>query len=396
MSQSVYIEDVFVEFYSHLLFSTVNVDAQDAEPIENFYQLCQNNRPLTEKQANFIIRLLKKYKSKVSTAKFDYTTQLETIKFKNPFRVIDSSRRVYIIQEEKGVSFLCLQFPYSFKETFDKEFGSFYQNFIFAWDEKRYVRKAELFKVNFLQIYSFVTEYGFDIDESFQKLIFDLEHALENQENIIPYSSIEQGTVNLKLASDSVLENFNKNKPTDINEQMFLAKTMGYPVRLLKKPGNFIEKISSTSSNTFWLKEISDIFEIYKTLKLKIAVIVDRAQDSISWLSEFIEKSEISGVAREKIKVCFRDSKINDTGLNQWIKDNSVGGKLDGGDILIFQHSPPKWLFKEENYAKIVVTTMITPSTSQITSDYLDTHPCVIYLSGIRPTLKGKKQIVEL
>jgi hypothetical protein len=396
MSQSVYIEDIFVEFYSHLLFLTVSIDTLDVAPIENFYQLCQDDRALTEKQANFIIRLLKKYKSKVCTANFDYTHQLEDPKFKNSFRVVDNIRKVYITQEDNGIPFLCLQFPYSFKDTFHKEIESFYQGYIFEWDKKRYVNKTELFKINFLQIYSFVTKHDFVIDESFQKLASDLEHALENQENIIPYSVIEQGSINLKVASESILEKFSQSELSDINNQMFLAKTMGYPLRLSEKPKNLIEKISSTSTNTFWLKEISDIFEIYKILKIKIAVIIDRAQDNISWLTEFIEKSEISGIPREKIKVCFRDSKNNDTGINQWIRDNSVGGKIEGGDILIFQHTPPKWLFKEENYVKMLVTTMITPATSQTTSDWLEIHPCVIYLSGIRPTLKGKKQIVEL
>lgn len=396
MSQSVYIEDVFVEFYSHLLISPIKIDDSDIAPIDNFYNLCVVNKPLTEKQANFIIRLLKKYKSKISTSKFDYTDQLVNVKFKNPFRVIDNTKRIYIDQSENDNHLLCLQFPYSFKEVFDKEFGSRHHNLDFVWDEKRYARKINLYKVNFLQVYSFVTEHGFIIDESFQKLVYDLEHALENQEKIIPYSEAENSKINLHLSNKETLEYFSKYISLDICKQMFIAKTMGYPVKLVKKPKTFIEKISSSKSNIFWLKEISSLFEIYETLKFKIAIILDRAQDNIAWLQEFIEQSEISGISKEKIRVCFRDTKSNNTGLNQFIKDNGVGGKLEGADILIFQHSPPKWIFKEENYVKILVTTMITPPTAVITNNWIASHPCVIYLSSIKPTLKGKNQIVEL
>jgi hypothetical protein len=397
MSQSVYIEDIYLEFYHRSLSSaSLDIDPKDSDACENFYQLCSANKPLTEKQANYLIRILKKYKSKICDSTFDYTEDLKEPKFKNAFRIIEDTKRIYIDQEESGKFVVCVQFPYKFKEIFDTEMEIKYHYPSYVWDEKRYARKADFFKVNFLQLNSFVLEHGFVIDETFQKVVADLEQAIENQENIVPYSTVKNGQVELQLCSDDVREIFLSLDHADLNQQMLSAKTMGFPLRLEKKPENLLEKISSSSSTLFWMKDITELFDLYKRLRSKIVIIIDRAQDTMTWLNDFVEKSEICGIDRQKIRICFRESKNQDTGLNQWVRDNKLGGKVDSADILIFQHTPSKWLFKEENFAKILVTTMINPPTSMITTDWFDSHPCVIYLSDIRPTIKGKRKIVDL
>lgn len=397
MSQFLYVEDIYLEFYHRVLFgASVDIDPKDSDACENFYHLCSANKSFTEKQANYVVRLLKKYKSQVCDSTFDYTDYLIEPKFKNPFRILEDVKRVYVDQEENGKFIVCVQFPFRFKEIFDKEMEIKYYYPGYVWDEKRYARKSDFFRVNFLRLNSFVSEHGFIIDESFQKVVADLEHAIENQENILPYSTIKDNQVELQLCSDETRDAFLTLPHKNLNQQMFSAKIMGFPLRLEKTPKNFLEKISSSSSTSFWMKEISDLFELYKQLQTKIVIIIDRAQDTMEWLKDFVQKSEICGIDREKIRVCFRESKNESTGLNQWIRDNRLGGKVEGADILIFEHQPSKWLFKEENFAKILVTTMINPPTSMITTDWFNSHPCVIYLSNIRPTMKGQRKIVNL
>lgn len=396
MSRSVYIEDIFIEFYTRILSINLNLDYIDIAPCDNFYNICSQNKSLTEKQANYIMRLLTKYKSQICDENFDYSKQLKEKKFKNPFRVIDNIKRLYAEKNDIGQLFIYMQFPFAFKEKFMEEFSKRDGFANFEWDEIKYARKIDFFDADLLHIHSFALDNNFIIDESFEQIVSDLEQAIENQDLIEPHSVVENFSVKLVTEKNNVLDFFQNNKTDDVSQSMFLAKTMGYPVKLEKIPQTSVEKISSSSSNIFWLKEISELFEIYKKLKLKTAIIIDRAQDHMHWLESFLEKSEISGIPKSKIKVCFREDKIKDTGLNQWIKNNDLGGRIEDGDILIFQHSPPKWLFKETNYVKILVTTIITPSTSYLTSQWLKTHPCVIYLSEIRPTLIGINKIVQL
>ena len=78
------------------------------------------------------------------------------------------------------------------------------------------------------------------------------------------------------------------------------------------------------------------------------------------------------------------------------MSDNGFGGKVEEGKILIFNHKPAKWLFKEQENVKLLVTNNLYPATNSIAKDWLSSHPCVIYLGDIKPSeLRGQK-IVEL
>lgn len=396
MCQSTYIEDVFVEFYLVTAMKNIQLDYLDISPCENFYQHCKDGRAFTEKQANFIIRLLQKYKSTVCDANFDYSRQLLEKKFKKTFRVISDIKRLYIEVEKDDSISICLQFPYAFKEKFMEEFSKKGQLMPFVWDENSYARKIDFFEANIFQIHLFAIENNFVIDETFQKIVSDMEQAISQQELITPISINEGTAIKLHTDKNNVLEYFQSNKNNEFYQNAFLAKTMGYPLKIENISTDPLEKIISSDQNTFWMNDLSKFFHVYQELQQKVAIILDRTDNVFEWLVKFYKESQIFGIDSSKIKICFRDDKHQETGINEWIKENNLGGKLDGADILIFRHVPAKWLFKQENYAKILVTTMIHPPTSSITEDYLNSHPCTIYLSPIKPTIKGNKKIVEL
>jgi hypothetical protein len=94
--------------------------------------------------------------------------------------------------------------------------------------------------------------------------------------------------------------------------------------------------------------------------------------------------------------VCFRESKNSDTGINGWIKHHNVGGRVEDGKILIFEYKPAKWLFKQSEDVKMLVTNNLYPPTNQVTKDWFESHPCVIYLGDIKPSEQRGQQIVEL
>jgi hypothetical protein len=123
---------------------------------------------------------------------------------------------------------------------------------------------------------------------------------------------------------------------------------------------------------------------------------LDRSSATLPWLQNFVADAEKSGVSREEIKVCFRDSKESSTGLNDWIKIAGVGGKVETGRILIFESKPAKWLFKADNDVTLLVTNNIFPPTNTMARDWFACHPCVIYLGDTRPTETKGQKIVEL
>jgi hypothetical protein len=162
------------------------------------------------------------------------------------------------------------------------------------------------------------------------------------------------------------------------------------------KPHSPAEKIAASASNSFWIKTNSSLFQLYKSINGKVAIVLDRTGNTLEWLKKFIHDADAADILRSDIKVCFRENKDQHTGLNEWVKDNGVGGPIEGARILIFEFKPAKWLFKEQECVTMLVTNNLYPSTNQITKDWFSTHPLVVYLGDIKPSEQRGQTIVEL
>jgi hypothetical protein len=103
-----------------------------------------------------------------------------------------------------------------------------------------------------------------------------------------------------------------------------------------------------------------------------------------------------SNLPRDEVKVCFRMGNEQEPDLNQWIKDHGFGGKVGNAKVLIFNHKPAKWLFKEQESVKIIASNNIYSPTSTISRDWFNSHPCVIYIGDVKPTVSKDQKIVEL
>jgi hypothetical protein len=123
---------------------------------------------------------------------------------------------------------------------------------------------------------------------------------------------------------------------------------------------------------------------------------LDRTADALSWLQQFVADADLHNISRDDIKVCFRENKDSKSGLNDWIRLAGVGGKVESGKILIFESKPAKWLFKDVNDVKMLVTNNLYPPSYSMTRDFFNSHPCVIYLGDIKPSEQKGQKIVEL
>ena len=74
-------------------------------------------------------------------------------------------------------------------------------------------------------------------------------------------------------------------------------------------------------------------FSLYNEIDGKVCIILDRTSDALGWLKNFVADADSNGVSRDDIRVCFRASKEDRTGLNEWIKTAGVGGKVESGKI---------------------------------------------------------------
>ena len=171
---------------------------------------------------------------------------------------------------------------------------------------------------------------------------------------------------------------------------------MGYPFRPEKKEISKIETIAASPNSHFWIKEIPDFFEIQKLISGNTVIILNKGDSHIDWVKLFVSHADNAEIPRTDIRVCFRLDKNEDNGFNQWVKDQGIGGKVDGGKIFIFQNKPAKWLFSDNTNVTIIATNSLYPVPSSITQSWMNSHPFVCYLGPIKAANARERKIVEL
>lgn len=395
MLSSVFAEDLFLKFYDLVLTQDLPVQGPDYSPILNLGQKIIVGEKITQNQANYILKLLEKYKNISARAGYEYQHLLPDIVWKHPFRILDLTKKIYVEQDIEKKYWVCLKFPYQLKKQFEDEIivDTTLSN-ASHWDSEARIRKLSLYDFNLINLYEFAVKHNFDIDESFMSVLAEIEEIWQNHEKLTPRAIVTQMGVLLENCSEETDDYFTKKCTGNFFQDAFLAKTMGYPVDV---PGiRPFQKMISSSNNSFWVKDNATFFDLYHKIDGKICVILDRTGNTLQWLQNFIADSDKAGIHRDFIKVCFRENKENSTGINDWVKLAGVGGKVEEGKILIFEYKPAKWLFKNFNDVKMIVTNNLYPSTSQISRDLLDSHPCVIYLGDIKPSEQKGQTIVEL
>ena len=394
MLPSEFAEDIFVEFYNLVVQQKISIQGQDFSPISSFHEKIINSGELTKNQANFLIKLLEKYKTIAAVAGLDYGSKLADLKWQRPFRVLDLSKTIYVELRENKLE-ICLKFPYQLKKEFEDEIASREALHTHGfWDSEDKVRRLDFYHYNLIALYEFACKHNFEIDDSFMIALADIEEIWQRQDDIIPHSIAIDNFVLLQNCSEDIQEWWYKHWTRDSNSDLLLAKSMGYPYTGI--PHTAIEKIAASQENSFWMKTNQEFFQLAKSCPGKICVLLDRSSATLPWLQSFVADAEKSGVSREEIKVCFRDNKESTTGLNDWIKIAGVGGKVETGRILIFESKPAKWLFKSSNDVTLLVTNNIFPPTNTMARDWFACHPCVIYLGDTRPTETKGQKIVEL
>ena len=394
MLPSEFAEDLFVEFYNLVVQQKISIQGQDFSPISSFHEKIINSGELTKNQANFLIKLLEKYKTIAAVAGLDYGSKLADLKWQRPFRVLDLSKTIYVELRENKLE-ICLKFPYQLKKEFEDEISSREALHTHGfWDPDAKVRRLDFYHYNLIALYEFACKHNFEIDDSFMNVLSDVEEIWQNSEDAVPHSELGTYGVQLKNASDETVEWWQRNKAGSVSKDLLLAKSMGFLYQ--EKPQNLVEKIAVSQENSFWMKTNQEFFQLAKSCPGKICVLLDRSSATLPWLQSFVADAEKSGVSREEIRVCFRDNKESTTGLNDWIKIAGVGGKVETGRILIFESKPAKWLFKSNNDVTLLVTNNIFPPTNTMARDWFMCHPCVIYLGDTRPTETKGQKIVEL
>lgn len=397
MSTFTFVEDLFLEFARCNSIHGFVGHPTDYRAVVNFTNIISNHESLTQSQANLILKILKKYIVQARTNNIDYGSLLDEPRWKHSFRILDLSKKIFVAKNEDNQVILCLKFPFGLKDSFLQFFGHKNSSHdLSSWDHEEKIRKINVKDVNLIHLYEWGKENGFEFDEKFLNLVFEAENAWENEDKITPHSIIFENQAVLMNSNQDADNFFEKHSTGDLYNDLFLAKSMNFPLENYSDFKHPIEKIAASKSNIFWIKENFDFFKVYEHVKGKICVILDRAASREDWLKKFIDDSEKFGVNRNEIKICFRDGKHDQGNFNQWIKEKGLGGNVSDGKLLIFEGKPAKWLFRDNVDVKIIVTNNLFSNSTLWVNDWMKSHPCVIFLSEHKPTLTKVKDIAVL
>jgi len=397
MTTDLYIEDLFVKVYEILSQDWAWSYGSDDEAANNFYNLTKQNLPITENQSKYILKILNKNHKAVADLGFDYVHLLSAPKWKRPFRILDQSKKIWVEKNKEGEISLALKMPYVLKNELEKimslSSGPWNGN---VWDRERSVRLIGIYDVNLIAISDFVEKHRFDIDPSFTETLAQVEELWQRQDEIIPCSISVNDQIVLKNSTPEAEQWWHENKTGERFKDIFLAKQAGYRFSSENIENSVVEKIASSNHTQFWIKTNERFFELYRRVGGPVAVLVTKNSSSDDFVRKFVSDAEKYGIDRSDIRICYRLSKEEDNGFNQWVKDTGLGGKVDDGKIFVFQNKPPKWLFSQDISVKIILTNSCFPVPSATTQTWMNSHPCVCYVGDISVSNIKEKTIVDL
>lgn len=389
-----YIEDIFVDFFNSLTGRSHRMHHADLEACYNFVDIASIGGDFTSSQGSYVLRLLAKYEDLALSNGLDYREDIKTAVWKRPFRTLDLSKKIYVEKDDQGKINVCLKHPFALKEVFEKEVLNKLRKERSTWNSDDKVRKYSIYDLNLMLVHDFAVRHKFEIDDTFEQCLSDVEQVWQDADSVTPLCSIENNQVTLINATESAVNYFNSYKTGSINDDLLIAKALGY--RLTNTPNSLIENIAANSATQFWPGQNEKFFDIYKSITGKIVLLVSDDRDLKTWLVNFIETAKDNGVDDSEFRVCFRASNNDDPGFNSWIKNNGYGGSLDDAKLLIFKNKPPKWLFKDGLDVKIIVVNKPFPPSSAISQSWINNHSCVLYLGSIRPSVNKDTNIVNL
>lgn len=395
MQTLIYIEDLLNILYRKIANYEVVAQHQDIEPISSFNRTIAAGKLLTRKQGSYILQIIKKYKNCFDIENIDDC--ISSPIWRNEFRVIDTTKYIYLTTDSNNFTWLNIKFPFSYKEEFNQKFFNGGRD-ITRWDPESQSRKVKLSEVNLIYFVETATKLGFEIEESVLEAVSYVEELWNDEENLVPYSIIENNTVKLVNASESAESYWKEHRTGIIDRDLLLAKQMGFILRN-NQDTSTSAKIASSMSTAFWFTKPEKFYEYIDQIQdWPVLIILDRAPEPVAWTKEFIEKFPFKNFSKDDVRICFRPSNSEKSGkaFNDWLKDQNLNKPVAEGKIFVCQHKPPKWMFENNFKIKVVATNSIYPSMNSVTNSLFSSHPSVFYFDKVKPSSKRNIKIAEL
>ncbi len=391
MTEHATTEELFLDFLQQVDIHGLSLQSTDLAAASSFYHLLLNDKPITQAQASFILRILKKYKNFLHKLKIS-SLRIEDPIWSKPFRVIDHDCFADIELDENNNPLLTLKNPYHIKELFEKHVIDKNREVQIKskWRADEKIRTFHLYDLNPILLQEFLKNNQFNISLELSNYFLETDEIYENSQKYFPYCDVINNAVTLHNATIEAVSYFEEKKSGKVIDDLMLAKNLGF--RLV---GNYqdlpYQAIFSTKTNFFWSNDLDKFFDFSESVSGRKVIVVN-SYKTHEWVKNFVEISEKKNISPGKIKIAFREKNEDNNKFNQWIKDNSLGGDLKTADYLIFKDKPAKWLLADKENVKIIAINEAFMPSSKKSQQWIDEHYCIFFLGNTKPTNnRGKK-----
>jgi hypothetical protein len=365
------------------LFDPKELHPRDRSILYSMAAQLKRNLPFTSKQADLVIKIMRDNQHLYSNID-NLNLLLETPVYKYAFRVIDTTRKIFLDEEHQEIR---VKFPFDKKinKALEKVRGRHSYNIA----SKCHVYKLQ--ENNILELIDSLKDFKFEIDKKLLTWYNEIKKISNDPENYIPTADIVNGNIVLKNSNNSLIEYFNENRKGNIVADAYLAKFMGVMVAnslalndsMLEQSNQLTRKIIFNKHNKFVISADSlfDKFNIAEFIKesmsFPILIFMNETDNLITQFKQWVTELNKNNIENQHISVLFRSNTHHD--FNNFIKDNNLNNLIDQNTKVVFvKNKVPKILYKLNFKPKLIIT------SSSFYVHYtghkmIENHPLVIY-----------------
>lgn len=301
-------------------------------------QLLYNSNHLTERQGQLAIRLLSKYRTELRPHVATVDEDLDTPKWKHPFRVLPKSKNLTIDKDRIHVEF---PFETDVVETFRKRNSEVHELHKGIWDVDLKKWSFSLTEKNIEWLGSILANKGFQIDPAFIELYQATTKVFEDIENHLPML--------VQTDTGFSLKNCHKNIPqpsTDnLVEALFWAREYGITTwddaidTQLKTQVNPVTRTILAISNRKHPWVDSSVYSVESFTDLLAyggpAMVIIPGGSELELVKTWAEFAYSLGISTQQMSVMFRLPN-EQAEFNKYVKQAELNNPVDANTRLVF------------------------------------------------------------
>lgn len=373
---SLYVEEMLQLAVYNNTVKTSTIPVQDFKVIRSMANQVMNNIAMTESQSRLVLRLLSRYSVSLFP-ELDISKDLAHPKFKQKFRVLDTTKKIFLFDDQ-----IIIKFPYN--QKYNKLINKIPQKAEFDKVKKQYHLPATVPVID--SIMDIFKDKGFEIQDKILELYREIVDIKLNEEEYIP---ILDKDLNLKNCDSNLVCYFNSLRSFNPLKDAMLAKRLEIKLddNLLKNItfncSRITKKILSNTSDRFVrisadTTQLSDVFQyLNETNSYPCLMIMEDNSTRLESLKSWYEESCKQGLSSSNISVLFRSD--TDKDFNSFIRENKLNNPADKNKkLIVVKTKIPKFVItmKQEFRCIISLTNFSVHYTSR---KLIDSHPNILY-----------------